>query len=474
MTNSPTETSTLIREKMQEADSSPAAINAFLDAVGRLDQGETGLLPESAIQPIDDIALYDSLAEASPEDVNLLDQLAVIKLNGGLGTGMGLSGPKSLLPVRGSDTFLDLIARQMLRLRDETRRRRPVFLLMNSFSTRSASLEHLKKYPQLANEDGSLDFVQNKVPKLHPGTLAPVSWSDAPELEWCPPGHGDLYPSLLGNDGLLDRLLDQGIRYLFVSNSDNLGATVDRRLLRYFAEADKSFLMEVAARTEVDRKGGHLARRKSDGRLVLRESAQCPPGDIDSFQDISRHSCFNTNNLWIQLEHLRDALQAHGGSLPLPLIQNHKTVDPQQPETQPVLQLESAMGAAIECFDQSGAVLVPRSRFAPVKTTNDLLAVRSDAYETIDDDSVLRLIESREGKPPLIDLDSTHYKMLDRFESLFPSGPPSLQACRSLTVQGPVRFDADVVLQGDLTITNSCGKEAVLSSGKYVDQTIEL
>ena len=474
MTISQAEAQSQIRQKMQAADSSPAAIDAFLDAVNRLQQGETGLLPETALQAVEDVISYESLGDEPDADAGLFDQLAVIKLNGGLGTGMGLSGPKSLLPVRGSDTFLDLIARQILRLRNETGHRRPVFLLMNSFSTRSSSLEHLARYPDLANEDGSLDFVQNKVPKLDTETLAPVSWSDDPELEWCPPGHGDLYPSLLGNDCLLDQLLEQGVKYLFVSNADNLGATVDPRLLRHFAESGQSFLMEVAARTEVDRKGGHLARRKSDGRLVLRESAQCPPEHIDAFQDIDRHSYFNTNNLWIQLEHLRDALQSHGGLLPLPIIQNRKTVDPQRLETPPVLQLESAMGAAIECFDDSGAVLVPRSRFAPVKTTNDLLAVRSDAYETVEDDSVLRLIESREGKPPVVGLDSTHYKMLDRFESLFPSGPPSLQACRSLKVQGPVRFDADVVLQGDVTIINSREDEAVLGSGTYFNQTVEL
>ncbi|MCA9073626.1 MAG: UTP--glucose-1-phosphate uridylyltransferase [Planctomycetaceae bacterium] len=474
MTNSSPEPRDLVRSKMLAANVSPSAIDAFLDANHRLQEGETGLLPEAALAPVDGVVAYDSLADPLDEGARLLDQLAVIKLNGGLGTSMGLSGPKSLLPVRGRDTFLDLIARQMLRLRRKTRQESPVFLLMNSFSTRVESIEHLARYPDLANHDGSLDFVQNKVPKLDPKTHAPVSWRDDPDLEWCPPGHGDLYPSLLGNDRLLDRLLDQGVRYLFVSNADNLGATVDPRLLRYFAESDQSFLMEVAGRTEVDRKGGHLARRKSDGRLVLRELAQCPTEDVDDFQDISLHGYFNTNNLWIQLEHLRDALHAHGGLLPLPLIQNRKTIDPQQPETPPVLQLESAMGAAIECFDDSGAVLVPRSRFSPVKTTNDLLAVRSDAYETIEDDSVLRLIGSREGKPPLIELDSTHYKMLDRFESLFPSGPPSLEACRSLTVLGAVRFDADVVIQGDVTIVNRREDEAVLRSGEYADQTIGL
>ncbi len=474
MSIAPSNSADLIRNKMHAAGALQPAIVAFLNAVERLAQGETGLLPESEIQPVEDVISYDSLDAADPADSGLLNQLAVIKLNGGLGTGMGLSGPKSLMPVRGADTFLDLIARQILRLRDTTGQRRPVFLLMNSFSTREDSLRHLRQFPHLANDDGSLDFVQNKVPKLDPTTLAPVTWSDARSLEWCPPGHGDLYPSLLGNDQLLERLLEQGVRYLFVSNADNLGATVDFRLLRYFAESKRSFLMEVVSRTEVDRKGGHLARRTSDGRLVLREFAQCPQDDLDQFQNISRHRFFNTNNLWIQLEHLRDAIDTQNGSLPLPLIRNRKPVDPQRPESPPVLQLESAMGAAIECFDHSDAVLIPRSRFAPVKTTNDLLAVRSDAYETTAGESVLSLIDTRNGLPPFIDLDSTHYRLLDRFEALFPVGPPSLKRCRSLTVQGSVGFDAGVVLEGDVTVISGGEGDAVLRSGKYVDETIEL
>src|SRR4029078_8760131 len=135
---------------------------------------------------------------------------------------------------------------------------------------------------------------------------------------WCPPGHGDIYPSLIGT-GLLERMLNAGIRYLFVSNSDNLCATVDPAVLTYFARSGLSFLMEVAERTAADRKGGHLARRKSDGRLLLRESAQCPKEDESEFQDITRHRYFNTNNLWLRLDHLRSELERNAGVIPLPL-----------------------------------------------------------------------------------------------------------------------------------------------------------
>ena len=100
---------------------------------------------------------------------------------------------------------------------------------------------------------------------------------------------------------MLDTLLANGYEVAFVSNADNLGAELDPLPLGYFVSERLPFLMEVADRTAADRKGGHLARRKSDGRLALRESAQCPDEDTDAFQDVDRHRYFNTNNLWINL-----------------------------------------------------------------------------------------------------------------------------------------------------------------------------
>jgi len=296
-----------------------------------------------------------------------------------------------------------------------------------------------------------LDFLQSKVPKLDAKTMLPVSWPADPDLEWCPPGHGDLYPSLLGC-GLLDKLLGHGIKFLFVSNSDNLGATVDLRLLQDFAASGKSFLMEVATRTAADRKGGHLARRREDGRLLLRESAQCPAEDETQFQDITRHRFFNTNNLWIRLDDLKAELEKRGGVLPLALITNVKTVDPRDAGSPKVIQIESAMGSAIECFGSTGAILVPRSRFAPVKTTSDLLALRSDAYR-LTEDYLLMLDESRRGQPPVIDLDSKHYKLLADFEAAFPHGPPSLIKCESLKVTGKKIFPANLVVIGKKEFT---------------------
>jgi UDP-N-acetylglucosamine pyrophosphorylase len=434
-----------IKTKMRASGAADATIDTFLAAVAKVAAGERGQIPECAIEPVAELPSLESLPAAGEGAGELLNQLAVIKLNGGLGTSMGLEQAKSLIKVKRDDTFLDFIAKQILHLRAQSGAPKLAFYLMDSFSTQADTLAYLRKYPDLA-VDGQLDFLQSKVPKLDAKTLLPVTWPAAPDLEWCPPGHGDLYPSLLGC-GLLDKLLARGIKFLFVSNSDNLGATVDLRLLNHFATSGDSFLMEVATRTAADRKGGHLARRLEDGRLLLRESAQCPAADETQFQDITQHRFFNTNNLWIRLDHLKAELAQRGGVLPLALITNSKTVDPRDAASPKVIQIESAMGAAIECFTNTGAVVVPRSRFAPVKSTSDLLALRSDAYR-LTEDYLLVLDESRHGQPPVIDLDTKHYKLLADFEAAFPHGAPSLVKCESLKVIGRKIFPADLVLKG--------------------------
>merc|ERR1719506_3074487 len=235
---------------------------------------------------------------------------------------------------------------------------------------------------------------------------SPASWPAEPEHEWCPPGHGDLYPAMLGS-GTLDKLLAQGYRYMFVSNSDNLGATMDLSILTYFAETGAPFMMEVAARTDADKKGGHLAIVKETGGLTLRESAQCPKEDEKAFQDTSKYAYFNTNNLWVDLAQLAAAFDKFGGLLPLPVMTNDKTVDPRDKKSTKVLQLETAMGAAISCFEGAIAIQIPRSRFAPVKKCDDLIALRSDAY-VLTEDSRIELAPARNGVPPTIKLDDAY------------------------------------------------------------------
>lgn len=431
---------------MSRAAVSEPAIRAFERAYAQLVARDTAMLPEDAISPVESLPKADSLPSPSADETAaLLAQSAILKLNGGLGTSMGLDRAKSLLEVRPGVTFLDLIARQIAHFRRMTGSNIR-FLLMNSFSTSADTRAFLARHPELGSAD-DIELLQNKVPKIDAATLGPVEWPANPDLEWCPPGHGDLYPVLAGS-GALDRLLAAGVKFLFVSNSDNLGATLDPRLLKWFAESGAPFAMEVTARTPSDRKGGHLAMR--DGHLLLRESAQCPDADMEAFQDITRHRFFNTNNLWLRLDRLREALTREGGFLPLPVIQNRKTVDPRDKKSAAVYQLETAMGAAIECFPDAAAIEVPRTRFAPVKTTGDLLTLRSDAYEIGDDGSV-RLVPERKGVPPKVDLDD-NFKLVDQLDAALAAGAPSLKNCRSLKVSGPFAFSREMVFEGDVVI----------------------
>ena len=431
-------------EKMRREGLPEIAIETFAHYERRLREGEEGTLPESELAPLEDVPDAEALPPGGEAEV---DRVVVLKLNGGLGTSMGMTKAKSLLEVKDGQSFLDIIVRQVLHLRERTGARIPL-LLMNSFATRKDSLAALERYPDL-KVDLPLDFLQGKVPKLLADGFEPVEWPDNPALEWAPPGHGDVYTSL-ATSGLLGRLLERGYEYLFLSNSDNLGAVLEPRILGWFAAEGLPFLSEVTDRTEGDKKGGHLARRTGGG-LVLRETAQTPEEDMEAFQDTSRHRFFNCNTIWVDLRVLQRTLEERDGILGLPMIVNRKTVDPTDPASPEVIQLETAMGAAIDGFDGAGALRVPRSRFAPVKTTNDLLALRSDAYE-LEDDWTVRLAASRDGRPPLVELDSDYFKLLRDFEHRFGGGPPSLIDCERLTVEGDVSFGRGVTVRGSVTV----------------------
>ena len=440
--------------KLRADGAGDAIVTAFARFHGLLESGVAGLIGEDSIEPIDRLPDSDQLTQEAGAE--LLDRTVVLKLNGGLGTGMGMTKAKSLIEAREGLSFLDVIARQVLHLRHETGARLPL-VMMNSFATRDDTLAALARHEGIES-NLPLDFLQNRVPKLRADDLHPVEWPSDRGHEWAPPGHGDLYTALV-TSGMLERMLAAGYSYAFVSNADNLGATLDRRILRWFADEDLPFLMEAADRTAADRKGGHLARRP-DGGLILREIAQTPEADIDSFQDVDRHRFFNTNSLWVNLDALSRRLEAGGGVLELPMIVNRKTVDPGDSSSVPVIQLESAMGAAIGLFEGAQAVRVPRSRFAPVKTTNDLLALRSDAYRLTDEGQVV-LAEARGGVPPVIELDSRYYKLLGDFEDRFPAGPPSLIGCERLSVEGDVIFGTGITVRGSVAVRSPDSKAAV-------------
>jgi UTP--glucose-1-phosphate uridylyltransferase len=430
-------------EKMRDADVPDAAIATFEHYYRQLEAGESGMVPEDAIEPARDVVEFDAL----PEGDAPLDRAVVIKLNGGLGTSMGMSRAKSLLEVKEGLSFLDVIARQILALREASGARLPL-VLMNSFYTRDDSLALLERYEDLAS-DVPFDFVQHKEPKLLVDGLFPAEWPPDPSLEWCPPGHGDIYPALM-TSGMLELLLERGYRYAFMSNSDNLGAVLEPRILAWIASEQIPYVAEVTPRTEADLKGGHIAVLNETGGLILRETAQTPEEDMDAFTDTKRHPDFHVNNLWVDLRALDRLLRERDGVLGLPMIVNEKTVDPADKGSPPVYQLETAIGAAIGVFEGARAVRVPRSRFVPVKKTNDLLVLRSDAY-VLGDGARIELAKGRSGAP-LVELDEDHFKLLRDFDAHFPAGPPSLAEAERLEVAGEVTFGRDVKVRGDARV----------------------
>jgi UTP--glucose-1-phosphate uridylyltransferase len=433
---------TAAETKMRDADQPQEAIRSFRSAYERLRRGESAMLPSADLEPAGDVDIFDQLSSADPD---VLDHVVVIKLNGGLATTMGLRSPKSLVEVRGGRSFLDIIVGQTLALRRRHGVRLPL-VLMNSEATREETLRALEAYPEL-DVGLPLDFLQSMVPKLEAEALEPISWEQDPSLEWNPPGHGDVYPALRGS-GMLDELLSRDFHYAMISNADNLGATCEARIAAHLERGEIPFLMEVVIGTEADRKGGHIARRKRDGQLVLRETAQTPKEDEESFRDYRRWRYYNTNSLWVDLRVLADALDESDGVLELPLIVNRKTVDPRDKSSPAVIQLESAMGAAIGSFKGAQLLCVPRTRFAPVKTTDDLLVLRSDVYALNEDDMVVAPIPERAENLPYVELDPDFYKLLDDFEQRFPDGPPSLREAERLIVHGDVTFGPGVRVRG--------------------------
>jgi UTP--glucose-1-phosphate uridylyltransferase len=415
-------------------------IRSFSHYYEALEAGALGKILESEISApkADVIVNYEELPTGS--NAKLLKSIAVIKLNGGLGTSMGLSRAKSLLPVKGSMNFLDIITRHVLALRSSSGYDIQL-MFMNSYATHEDTMRYLAKYPDLGKQDLPTAFVQNKFPRIRQEDLAPFDSKDKAQC-WNPPGHGDIYTALSAS-GILEKLIARGYRYAFVSNSDNLGAAVDPAIAAYMEKHDIPFLMEVCERTQMDSKGGHLAQ-DAEGQLLLREIAQCSEEDLAEFQDIQKYKYFNTNNLWIDLKALEWHLITHDGLMLLPLIVNPKKV-----EGVPVYQLETAMGAAISSFKGARALVVPRDRFAPVKKTNDLLAIWSDLYE-LNDQYQLQL---RRGitRVPFIDLDPAFYASIDQMQKRF-EDVPSLAGCKELKIEGDVSFGADVICDGRLHI----------------------
>lgn len=446
--------------KMETAGIHPLVGDTFAYYYKKIIAGETGLVSGGNIEPVaaDEVKNASHIKEYAEAGKQALKHAVMIKLNGGLGTSMGLTGAKSLLEVKNGTTFLEIMLRQAARHDVK-------LALMNSFRTHQDTLSALDR---LKPSSPPLLFMQNKFPKVVQQDFSPATWPRDPTLEWNPPGHGDIYAAIY-TSGMLKRLINQGIIYAFISNSDNLGAAMDTALLGYFSQNQPPFMMEVARRTPTDVKGGHIARHR-DGRLLLREAAQCPQDELDAFQDINLYGFFNTNNIWINLQALARLIEKHG-AVKLPLIRNPKTLDPRDETSPKVYQIETAMGAAISLFEGATVIQVPTSRFFPVKKCSDLLAIRSDRF-VFSKDNILTTSPAVGSRRIKIDLDPRYYGKIDLFNQRFSQHIPSLVKCDALKIQGDVRFESNVSIKGRVVIKNNSSKQAVVQEGALIDENV--
>lgn len=458
----------LSANKMRDAGMSDVAIAQFkrLYDVWRNEESSSWIR-ESSVEPLTGVPSFHDVYETIDHEkaIGAFEKTAFLKLNGGLGTSMGLSCAKSLLPVRRHKAkqvrFIDIIIGQVLTARNRLGVPLPL-TLMNSFRTSEDTMKVIKRNRKFHQSDIPVEIVQHQEPKIVAATGEPVSFPANPELEWCPPGHGDLF-STIWESGLLDKLESKGFKYLFISNSDNLGARPSRTLAQHFENTGAPFMVEVATRTYADRKGGHIVRDKATGRLMLREMSQVHPDDKADAQNIRKHPYFNTNSLWVRIDALKAKLAEYNGVLPLPVIRNHKTVDPTDSSTTPVIQLETAMGAAVSLFDGAICVQVDRMRFLPVKTTDDLFIMRSDRFHLTDS------YEMEDGNYifPNVTLDPRYYKTIADFDERFPYGVPSLAAANSVTIDGDWTFGRDVIFFSDAKLTDQ-GEPSYVPNGEYV------
>ncbi|KAJ3123648.1 UTP-glucose-1-phosphate uridylyltransferase [Nowakowskiella sp. JEL0407] len=407
----------------------------------------------------DQIKVYKDLPKCADNvKAEFLNKLAVLKLNGGLGTTMGCVGPKSAIEVRDGMTFLDLTVRQIEYLNSENNVNVPL-ILMNSFNTDEDTQKIIQKYT--GHQVQILTFNQSRFPRVFKESLLPMPKNPKDENgKWYPPGHGDLFESL-ANSGLLDQLIEQGKEYLFISNVDNLGGSVDTRILQHMFTTGSEFAMEVTDKTKADIKGGTII--DYEGKVRLLEIAQVPSEHTDDFKSIKKFKIFNTNNLWVSTRAIKRLVEEQ--ALNMEIIVNVKSTE----SGEKVIQLETAVGAAIKYFKGAHGINVPRSRFLPVKSTSDLFLITSDLYGLHHGELIMN--PKREfNSTPLVKLGD-HFKKVNGFLSRFAS-PPHILELDHLTVTGDVTFGAEVVLRGTVIIVANHGSRIDIPAGAILDDKV--
>jgi UTP--glucose-1-phosphate uridylyltransferase len=427
----------------------------FLKLRDRFLSGSCQPLDWAQVRPVSSRFLlpFDSLER--PSDVatirSILSRLVVFKLNGGLGTSMGCTGPKSCMEVRAGETFLSLIVRQLAALNSKYGVDIPL-VLMNSFNTEVQTKQTLEEFSARTGISVTVHmFNQSRYPRLDAATNEPLAALGPDDLNfWYPPGHGNALECFVGS-GLCGQLTAQGKEFCFLSNGDNLGATVDTAILARLASGEFEWLSEVTPKSEADVKGGTLVHigPKGSTEVHLLETAMVPPEGMTDFCSTRVFPTFHCNNLWFSLAAVAKKFQP-GASLDLPVIVNRKSVG-----GRPVIQLETAVGCAVGSFRSAG-IKIPRSRFRPVKTTSDMLLLQSDCFSLCLEDGTLT---QESPRLPEVRLGSYHRAVAD-YAARFASGAfPSLRGCSRLIIDGDVTVGKGVVLKGNVVLVGPLGEE---------------
>ena len=413
--------------------------------------------------PEDMIKSYETLNKPTTNIKEILDKLVVVKLNGGLYNVMGCTGPRCVITVRNEFTFLDMHVQQVEKLNNKYGCEIPI-VLMNSFNNHEETQKVFRKYTHV--NVPLYCFKQSQYPQIFKESFrtVPRSMSEEDKESWYPPGHGDFYQSFY-NSGLLQKFIDDGKEYLFVSNIDNLGATIDLSILNYLlsqsCEQRSEFVMEVTDKTKADVIGGTLIKYKEKLRLL--EISQVPKDYVEDFKAVSKFRIFNTNNLWVQLPAIKNLVESH--MLCMEIITNNTQIN----NGDKIIELSTAIGAAVKCFNHSIGVNVPRSRFLPVKTCSDLLLVMSNLYN-MSNGTLLMSSQRQFSTTPFVKLGN-YFKKVKEFLKRF-DGIPDIIDLDHLTVAGDVTFGRGIVLRGTVIIIANHGERIDIPSGTILENKI--
>lgn len=304
-----------------------------------------------------------------------------------------------------------------------------------------------------------------------------------------------MYDSLR-NSGKLDELLSRGIEYIFISNIDNLGATLDPHLLGNFISSGKDVMVEVTTKTNVDVIGGtfiQIPRTGGDENFFfsLVEHRQVPPAYLDDFKSLRTFRLFNTNNIYVSLPFLKKQLESE--KFQLTVLTRKLTIS-----GQPIIQLETGCGDIVSITSPSRVefVTVPRLRFLPVKTCSDLMLLQSDYF--IEEHGSLKVNKRSPSSELSLSLSSSpSSSSLSSYSSTYSSSPavdaplpvislgpyltkitdyysripvlPSLVDLNSLTIAGDVSIGTDVVLRGQVVIVAQDNERLAIPAGSILE-----